>query len=124
MATQQEPITTALANFAEDCVVFAAAPTAASTGQFDHSWRVDKVHLVPDHCEKEVVIPANSCRLSLFDDNHKIVVIATDPLAGAEMRRYVELNDKLEVVLPGGGLARVSKLGDSYTVMEDTNDDK
>lgn len=119
-AGQQQPLVRALARFAEGCFVYGPAPTERSTGEFDHTWNVQQVRLVPEFCEEEVTIPANSVRLALLNDHGLVVVVGVDdPLAGAKMGRYATLSEDLEVILPGGTVAKMTKIdNDKYEIKE------
>jgi len=123
-ATQQVPLVAALSQFADGCAVYAPSPTERSTGEFDHTWHIQRVFLVPDdYCEEAVTIPANSSRLALMSDKGKEVLIGADPLAGTPLERYVEIGADLEVILPGGGTARMTKTDEGYTVKEEADDE-
>ena len=117
-AMQQAPIVEAMAHYAEECMVFAPVAAERSTGQFDHTWAVKQVHILPDFVEEAVTIPANSVRLSLMDDHGVLVCIGRDPLAGAPRRRYVTLDPDLEVIVPGGSVSHVVKTDKGYVVKE------
>ena len=123
-AAQQVPLVAALMYFAEGCAVYASSPTERSTGEFDHAWHISRVYLVPeDYCEEAVTIPANSSRLALIDERGKEVLIGADPLAAAAiLKRYVEIDANLEVVLPGGGAAKMVKTEEGYVVKEAGDD--
>jgi hypothetical protein len=117
---QQQPLVAALMQFTRGCSVYAPAPAAPATGEFDHDWTITHAHLLPDVCEQAVTIPANSVRLALLYDRGTVVVISTtDPSVRSKWRQYGTLSAALQIALPDGTIAKMRKTENTCVIQEE-----
>lgn len=108
-ARRQDPLVRALAAYADGCRVFAPTPTTEwAAGHIYHP--IFQAVLAPDICEESVTIPAGYRKIIAADD-HGAIIAAMPRTAGGrriEDSYYLELADGLQVVLPGGALAKLT----------------
>lgn len=122
-ATLQDPIVRALATYSSGCRVYGPTPEGEWKPGFVY-YPMTKAVLVPDVCDKQVVIPAGHRRVIAGPDHGKVIaVVLGDPNDEGIANRYMlELAEGLELTLPGGKIAKLVKQSTGGYALEEPDE--
>lgn len=108
-AALQQPFFAVLARYTHGCRLY-GPPPGVPWSEFVRV-PATRMVLLPDICDGEVVIPAGWRRVVGVADHGKMLAAVFDDVdtGGTAHAYYLELGLGLEIVLPGGKVARLAK---------------
>jgi hypothetical protein len=110
-ATLQDPIVRTVADYAENCRVFAPTPEAEWKPGYVYYKVLRAVVLSPDICDAQVVIPAGYRKIIAVGDHGKVIAVMPREPGGRTIADsyYIELAEGLELVQPGGKVVKLER---------------
>lgn len=118
----QERLIKFLVAYTEGGLLYAPLPEGEWKAGFVYH-KVEKVVSVPIICDKEVIIPAGWRRMVVLPDRAKhgrpCACVPSDPDEKHSVNIYIlDLGEGLEIVQPGGGIAKLVRDGGRWFVNE------
>lgn len=115
----QKPVLKFLAMYTDGCSLYVPLPEGEWTPGFVYH-KVARSILVPFICAKDVTIPAGWRRIVILSDKGRPVACTIgDPDDKGTSNKYMlDLGEGLEIVLPGGTVAKLQRSGPTWSVKE------